>query len=278
MDKTEMTPFMKRPLLWLIIIALSASGCTRIFETDQDVQARKALRDLMAIQEQFHKENNRYAKNLVEIAKYKLKYHTGIVYLEIQNAGKSHWRAIALAAESTSARVFAYDTEQGGYYEMDEEEVAQYVLGALNHIRKQQSEQATVDYFSGALLIALLGFGLRMFRRYREPKAGWVWSSYFLCLLPLALTVAALNHMNKDIFLSTELLALMGGAFSVSLLCMVMAGMGLSKIPERGEHHILKGIAVCVLFISLFNSVILAQSYYTYSQPKVNALYFKENR
>ena len=273
-----MTLYIKRPLLWLIIIALSASGCTRIFETDQDVQTRKALRDLMAIQEQFHKENSRYAKNLLEIDKYPLKYHTGIVYLEIQKAGKDHWRAIALAAESTSARVFAYDTKQGGYYEMDEEEVAQYVLGALNHIRKQQSEQATVDYFSGAMLIGLLGVGLRMFKRYREPKAGWVWGSYFLSLLPLALTVAALNHMNKDIFLSTELLTLMGGAFAVSLLCLVMAGLGLAKIPERGEHHILKGIAVCALFISLFNSVILAQSYYTYSQPKGNTLYFKEGR
>jgi hypothetical protein len=129
-----MNPILQRPWLWLIIIALCVGGCTRIFENHQDVQAQQALQDLMAIQDQFHKENTRYAKNLVEIDKYNLKYHKGIVYLEIEKAGKGHYRAISLPAESTTARVFAYDTSRGGYYEMDEEEVAQYVLGALRSV------------------------------------------------------------------------------------------------------------------------------------------------
>ena len=273
-----MTLSFKRPVLWLIIIILSAGGCTRIFETDQDWQARKALQDFMAIQEQFHKENNRYAKNLLEIDKYPFKYHTGIVYLEIQKAGKNHWRAIALAAESTTARVFAYDTDQGGYYEMEEEEVAQYVLGALNHIRQQQSERSMVDMFSGIMLFTLLVFGLRMLKRYKEPKAGGMWSAYFLSLLPLSLAMAALNHMNRDTRLSTEWLAVMGTAFAVSLLCAVMASWSLFRIPAQGDHHILKSIAACALIISLFNGFILAKTYHTYSQPKGNTLYFKEGR
>ncbi len=273
-----MTLLFKRPLLWLIIIALSAGGCTRLFETDQDWQARKALQDLMAIQEKFHQKNQRYARNLLEIETYQLKYHTGIVYLEIQKAGKNHYRAIALPAESTTARVFAYDTDQGGYYEMEDEEVAQYVLGALNYIRQQQSERATVDTFSGVMLFALLVFGLRMLKRYKEPKAGGVWGAYFLSLLPLSLAVAALNHMDKNTRLSTEWLALMGTAFAVSLLCAALAGRGLIRIPARGDHHVLKGIAACVLVISLFNGLILAKTYHTYSQPKENTLYFKEGR
>jgi hypothetical protein len=270
-----MNPILQRPWLWLIIIALCAGGCTRIFENDQDVQARQALQDLMAIQDQFHKENKRYAKNLVEIDKYNLKYHKGIVYLEIESAGKDKYRAISLPAESTTARVFAYDTRQGGYYEMGEEEVAQYVLGALNHIRKEQREKATFDYLSGGMLICLFWFGMRMFTRYKEPRTGWVWWPYFLCLVPLSLAVAALNHMDREISFSTELLILIGTGFGVSIICLILAGIGLSKIPVQGERPILQGIAVCTIFISLFSGVILAQSYFTYSQPKANTLYFK---
>jgi hypothetical protein len=270
-----MNPILQRPWLWLIIIALYACGCTRIFENHQDVQARQALQDLMAIQDQFHKENKRYAKNLLEIQKYNLKYHTGIVYLEIESAGKDKYRAISLPAESTTARVFAYDTRQGGYYEMDEEEVAQYVLGALNHIRKEQKEKTTFDYLSAGMLICLFLFGIRMFTRHKESRTGWVWGPYFLCLAPLSLAVAALNHMDRKISFSTELLILMGTGLGVSVICLILAGIGLSKIPVQGERPILQGIAVCTIIISLFSGMIMAQSYFTYSQPKANTIYFK---
>ncbi len=270
-----MNPILQRPWLWLIIIALCASGCIRIFENDQDAQARQALQDLMAIQDQFHKENKRYAKNLLEIQKYNLKYHSGIVYLEIESAGKNKYRAISLPAESTTARVFAYDTRQGGYYEMGEEEVTHYVLGALNHIRKEQREKATFDYLSAGMLICLFWFGSRMFIRHKESRTGWVWGPYFLCLAPLSLAVAALNHMDTNISLSTELTILIGAGVGISILCLILAGIGLSKIPVQGERPILQGIAVCTIFITLFSGVVLAQSYFIYSQPKINTLYFK---
>ena len=270
-----MTPILQRPWLWLIIIALCASGCTRIFENNQDAQARQALQDLMVIQDQFHKENKRYAKNLVEIAKYNLKYHNGLVYLEIESAGKDKYRAISLPAESTTARVFAYDTSRGGYYEMDEEEVAQYVLGALNHIRKEQREKTIFDYLSGAMLVCLLWFGIRMFTRYKESGTGWIWAPYFLCLAPLSLAVGALNHMDKDISLSTQLVTLMAAGFGVSVLCLIVSGIGLAKTPEKNNHSVLQGLAICTMALSLFTGVMLAQSYLTYSQLKTNTLYFK---
>jgi hypothetical protein len=270
-----MNSILQRPLLWLIIIAFCASGCTRIFENDQDAQARQALQDLIAIQDQFHKENKRYAKNLVEIDKYNLKYHKGIVYLEIESAGKNKYRAISLPAESSTARVFAYDTSRGGYYEMDEEEVAQYVLGALNHIRKEQREKAIFDYLSGGMLVCLFWFGMRMYTRYKESGTAWVWIPYFLCLAPLSLAVAALNHMDRHISRSSELLILMGTGFGACVLCFVLASIGFTKIPAKGEHHVLQGLAICTISISLFTGAILAQSYFTYSQPKTNTLYFK---
>lgn len=267
--------FFKRPLLWLIIIAVSASGCTRIFEYDQDSQARKALQDLMAIQEKFHEQNKRYAKNLLEIEKYNLKYHTGIVYLEIESAGKDKYRAISLPAESITARVFAYDTGKGGFYEMGDEEVGKYVLGALNHIRKKEKEKNMVDYMSGAMLALIFGFGVRMFARFKEGRTAWVWAPYFLCLLPLAFSVATLNHMNEDVALSSKLTLLFGTGFGLSVCCLILAGFGLTRIPRRGEFEILKGIAMCTILISLFNGIILAQTYYTYSQPKEQRLHFK---
>jgi hypothetical protein len=271
-----MNPILQRAWLWLIIIALCAGGCTRIFENDQDAQARQALQDLMAIQDQFHKENKRYAKNFLEIAKYNLKYHNGIVYLEIESAGKNKYRAISLPAESTTARVFAYDTSRGGYYEMDEEEVAQYVLGALNHIRQEQREKTIFDFLSGGMLICLFWFGFRMFTRYKESGTGWVWWPYFLCLTPLSLAVASLNHMDRNISLSTELLTVMGTGFGVSILCLVLAGIGLTKIPAKGEHQALQGLAVCTILMTLFSGWVLAQFYLTYSQPKTNTMYFKQ--
>jgi hypothetical protein len=274
-----MNPILKQSWLWLIIIALYASGCTRIFENDQDVQARQAMQDLMAIQEQFHKENQRYAKNLVEIQKYNLKYHTGIVYLEIESADKNKYRAISLPAESTTARVFAYDTDKGGFYEMGDEEVAQYVLGALNHIRKDQREKAIFDYLSGGMLICLFWFGLRMFARNKDQRSGWVWGPYFFCLAPLAFSVTVLNHMDRNISMSSDLLILMGTGFGISALCLIISGIGMAKIPSQGDYPILRGIAICTIIISMFNGFVMFNSYQTYSQPKVNnTLYFKEAR
>lgn len=270
-----MTSLLQRPLLWLFIIALSVGGCTRIFQNDQDAQARQALQDLMAIQEKFHQENKRFAKNLLEIEKYNLKYHTGIVYLEIESAGKDKYRAIALPAESTTARVFAFDTAKGGYYEMEEEEVAQYVLGALNHIRQQKSEKTIVDYLSAGMLICLFWFGIRMYTKYKEPRTLWVWAPYFLCLLPLSFSIAALNHMNKDTFLSPDLVTLMGVGFGLSVICLLTAGVGLIKVPKKGEYQILQGIAACAMLISLLNGVYLAKSYYDLSQPRTNTIFYK---
>jgi len=57
---------------------------------------------------------------------------------------------------------------------------------------------------------------------------------------------------------------------------LILAGIGISKIPGKGEHPVLIGLAVVTVFISLFNGLVLAHSYSTYSQPKTtNTLYFK---
>ena len=175
------------------------TSCNQIFEVDADVQARQALLDLMKIQEKFYQENQRYATNLAEIEKYNLKYHTGIVYMEIEKATKDNFRAIALPAESNTARVFAFDTEQGGFYEMDEEEVSRYVLGALRHIRDEKHKK-DLSELVGWVLMGGMGFlGLRFFSRYRSQENNTAILAYSLCLPPLAWSVALLGNMEKNI-------------------------------------------------------------------------------
>ena len=126
-------------------------SCTTIFENNYDVMARQALFSLMKSQEIYRAEHDKYANKLAQLSSYDLKYHTGIVYLEIQSANKDEYRAISLPAESTTARVFIYDTIKGGYYEADEVEVSKYVLGALNFIRgekEKQKNKSSASFFS----------------------------------------------------------------------------------------------------------------------------------
>ena len=118
----RMNPKLQSLLCTALLLLLTS--CSNVFELDSDVQARQALFDLMNIQDQFYQENNRYAGKLLEIEKYNFKYHTGIVYMEIERADKDGYRAISLPAESTTARVFAFDTNEGGFYEMQDEEVS----------------------------------------------------------------------------------------------------------------------------------------------------------
>ena len=161
---------MNRQFIAFVLSAVFLTGCTDLFEHTSDVQARRALKDLIAIQEAFHEENKRYAKNLIELEKYNLTYHAGIVYLEIESAGENGYRAISLPAESTTARAFAFDSKKGGYYEMDDIEVSQYVLGALNFIRAQQRDAWLIDLSSYFLLGISFILAGRIWLSHRELR------------------------------------------------------------------------------------------------------------
>ncbi|MFQ5481122.1 MAG: hypothetical protein ACE5ER_00075 [Nitrospinaceae bacterium] len=199
----------------LLCCLVLLGGCGALYETASDVQARQALLDLIRIQGEYHQKNNRYARNLVQISEggYTLKYHTGIVYLEIEAAGPNSWRAVALPAESTSARVFAFDTKKGGLYEMDDEEVSDYVLGALNFIRSQQLELLIRDVYAGTLILVMAWFGFKSWRGNKAAPSSWMALCFFLSLPPLTFTALTLNHMDKDIVLSGLLQTLLTSMF-----------------------------------------------------------------
>ena len=251
--------------IWVMFLSLIfLSGCDFLFENFKDVQARKALRDLMAIQDDFYRENNRYAQSLVEISKYNLNYHSGIVYLEIEKASKEGYRAVALPAESSTARVFAYDSAKGGFYEMDEEEVSVYVLGALNYIRSQQAEKNYVDYMSILIIVALIWFGFVFYRRNRVAGAGWVFIPYYLNLAPLGLAVTILNHMHQEIVFSNLLQGSIIAAGMVSLISLVIHLMSFSKIPSGENKANLNTFVFCGISIALCSATILTYTFATY--------------
>lgn len=119
--------------------------------------------DLIELQKAYHKKNGKFARNFNEVQETgtKLDYHKGIVYLEIESANDTAWRGVALPAESITARVFAFDTNKGGYYEMDDEEVSSYVLGSLNFIREKQHENDVRDRITIVMIVLMLVFGLK---------------------------------------------------------------------------------------------------------------------
>jgi hypothetical protein len=247
----------------IYVFLLSACGA-RVFEIDADVQARKALFDLMRVQEDFHRETGRYARNMLELEKYNLQYNMGVVYMEIESADKSKYRAVSLPSESTTARVFAYDTARGGFYEMDAEEVSSYVLGALNHIRKQQQEQKISDAMSALLVAILAGFGIRSWLRDGKKSLAGVYLGFLASLPPLGWSLAALNHMTAKTVFSP----LVQGGLAISLLLalysLAVCVRGFSAYARNSGPASLAGIFFSMAIANLLSIVVTIHAWVKY--------------
>ena len=252
---------LKNFLILLILIILA--GCKPVFETDRDIQARQALFDLMKIQESFHGEKQRYARNLVEIEKYNLKYHTGLVYLEIEKASKDGYRAISLPAESTTARVFSYDSDKGGFYEMGDDEVSNYVLGSLNHIRKKNMNLKVVDSLSWGIAVFLMGIGIATAIRHKG-KGKTVLLPYFLCLIPLLWAIVTQNHMNDEIVADSILMGAWLGSLIIAVICIAWNMATLGKMLDPKNPPIFMNLLICTLLISFCSGLLLLNTYMEY--------------
>ena len=240
------------------IVLLSMSmfyfiSCTAIFENNYDVMARQALFDLIKSQKTYRAEHDKYANKLAQLSSYDLKYHAGIVYIEIQSATKDEYRAISLPAESTTARVFIYDTTKGGYYEADEVEVSKYVLGALNFIRGEKDKQKTNFLLVSILLGSLVILGFRFVSRYKGKGNNNALISYFVSLPSLGWAVATLNYVNSDIVFNSKILIPSWTAIAVSLSCIFIALQWLKNRNHSTTPAPVLGLAGCSLFISFIS-------------------------
>ncbi|MEC7640734.1 MAG: hypothetical protein VYC17_01125 [Nitrospinota bacterium] len=247
---------LRRIIILLSTLCITLTACTHIFEHNSDVQARQALLDLMEIQETYHKEHGHYAKDLVEAGKYGLQYHSGIVYLEIQYAEKDEYRAISLPAESVTARVFAYETQRGGFYEMDEE-IPEYVLGALNFIRGEQRQKNTTDFFSAMLVVILVVMGLKSLRKGKTGKFCKTHYMFFLNMVPLCWALAIINHMDENMVFSPLLQGIAIGSILISGICLVACGKAIGNFIKEREPPTLVGILFSMAITSILSLVVV---------------------
>ncbi len=259
-----MMKFNIHSLFFAFFLLIFTASCSQFFETTEDVQAIKALTDLMEIQEAFHAENKRYARNLVEIEKYHLKYHSGIVYMEIQSAGEDHYRAISLPAESKTARVFAYDTDKGGYYEMEELEVSQYVLGALNHIRLEQKNKRISDFSFFCLLVIIFLLGTRFHLRHKETENRLAFVAFYLSLLPLAWSFSVLNYLDSNIVFNQSLTEISGAAMVIAVLGILINAWWVKNKSAMETPSSLWSLFGMTLIISFFSGGIMIYTFMEY--------------
>ncbi len=247
-------------------IALSfLTSCSNIFELDSDVQARQALFDLMEAQDKFYQDNNKYAGKLFEIEKYDFKYHTGIVYMEIEKANKDGYRAISLPAESTSARVFAFDSKQGGFYEMDDVEVSRYVLGALRQIREERRKENLSDFTAWIMMGGMIFLGLRFISKYKNPENNSLLGAYLCCLFPLAWSIAVLGKMDKNIVFSSQISLLTWTSLSLALVSFILGSRWVFRKKGEPPQPSLLSLMVCTMLITMISGGVMVYTLITYT-------------
>lgn len=254
-------------LIILITATLLTSGCGNVFEHNSDVQAREALKKLIKAQELFFKENESYARHISAIEdakKYDIEYHKGVVYMEIEGVYDTGYRAVALPAESTTARVFAFDTKQGGYYEMDTAEVSRYVLGALKYIRKEQNYKTFADFSSTILSAVLIIFGLRSYFKNREEKQIGIYFSFFASIFPLAWSLGILNHMDKDINLSWLVHIGVFGSLAIAIFCILSCIRSFKLLFQNSNPASALGLYVSMSITSVFSLGVIGHTLFTY--------------
>ena len=259
-----MSSFLTQRIHILVVFLLFLAACAPIFENNYDVMARQALFELIKVQEVYRAKNNKYANKLAPLLNYNLNYHTGIVYIEIQSADEDGYRAISLPAESTTARVFVYDTSKGGFYEADEVEVSRYVLGALNFIRGEKEKQKTNILLATILLGSLFILGFRFVSSYRGKENNSALVSYFISLFPLGWAVAALNHLNSDIVFSSKITTLSLTAIIFSFASTFITFRWMKNRNRLITPAPVLALAGCTLFISITSVGAVAHTLYKY--------------
>lgn len=263
-----MNSFSTMRFFMCVLALVFLNGCDRLYENAADIQARKAMMDLIQLQEDYHKKNGKFARNLIEVQEGtgKLEYHTGIVYLEIESANETAWRAVSLPAESITARVFAFDTNKGGYYEMDEEEVSSYVLGALNFIREKKKESEMRDLIGFALFGCMLIFGLKTWQRNRVEYSGWVGWPFLLSFPSVIFAALTMNHMDSEIALSKNLQMLLGLAVLVSVVCVWATFRGIGKMQKNEKMMSLTALTICTVLMALVTILITTHTFMNYTE------------
>jgi hypothetical protein len=248
-------------LLTLVIFGLGlwlapgpSAQAASLFETRGDRAARTDLQRLAEAEGRYWSDHHTYTVAFTDLGPAPFEATEG-VYLQVETANQTRFRAIAMPRESHTARVFALEAEEGKAHvkELDDDEVSTYVLGAMKAIRSTQRLKLSLAAFSTLGLIGLLLYGIAL---HRKGGAGqWRASApYFLGLIPLYVTLILSTFVDEHTYIGPLVLvmALAGAIGGLSGIAIGIITLWQSFTREENFHFrrlALIGILFAVLGI-----------------------------
>ncbi|HUJ80211.1 MAG TPA: type IV pilin protein [Nitrospiria bacterium] len=236
--------------LWLVHASTAHAGA--LFETSADRAAQDDLQRLAQAEGRYWTNHHAYTGVFADLGPPTFEATKGI-YLQVETATPSQFRAIAMPRESHSARVFALEANGGKatVKELDDNEVSTYVFGALKMIRSTQRMKLSLAAFSSAGLLGLLIYGARL---HRKGAAGqWRASApYFLGLIPLYVTLILSTFVDEHTYIGPLVLVMAVAGVLGGLSSIIIGVVTLwQSITQERDFHFRRLALVGILFAVL---------------------------
>ncbi len=206
---------MRNRLLGLIIVSglwlgpvVSSAQATPLFETRGDRAALADLQRLAEAENRYWAEHQTYTVSFADLGPTPFE-PTKDIYVQVEAATQTRFRAIAMPRESHTARVFSLEAKngQGTATELNTDEVSTYVLGALKPIRGAEALKRLLAALSTLGLAGMIIYGMII---HRKGKAGqWRASMpYFLGLVPLYVTLILSTYVDEHTYIGPLVLGM----------------------------------------------------------------------
>jgi hypothetical protein len=225
--------------LGLSLLAVpTPAQASQLFETRGDRSAQADLERLAEAENRYWTEHQTYVEAFDQLGPPAFKATKGI-YLQVEIANRSHFRAVAMPRESHTARVFALEADNGlGLVtEMEGKEVSTYVLGALKTIRSAEQLKRSLAAFSTLGLIGLLIYGMLIHRK-GVPGQWRASAPYFLGLVPLYVTLILSTFVDEHTYVGPLIIGMAVAGAVASLASIILGTVTLwrSLTTEEGFH------------------------------------------
>jgi hypothetical protein len=225
--------------LGLSLLAVpTPAQASQLFETRGDRSAQADLERLAEAENRYWTEHQTYVEAFDQLGPPAFKA-TKDIYLQVEIANRSHFRAVAMPRESHTARVFALEADNGlGLVtEMEGKEVSTYVLGALKTIRSTERLKRSLAAFSTLGLIGLLIYGMLIHRK-GVPGQWRASAPYFLGLVPLYVTLILSTFVDEHTYVGPLIIgmAVTGAVASLASIILGTITLWRSLTTEEGFH------------------------------------------
>jgi hypothetical protein len=221
--------------LWLVHGTALAQAAP-LFETRGDRAAQADLQRLAEAENRYWTEHHTYIAAFSDLGPTPFEA-TQDIYVQVETADGTHFRAVAMPRESHTARVFALEAKEGRAIvkELNDDEVSNYVLGALRKIRSAERLQLFLAGFATLGLIGLLIYGIIIHRK-GAPGQWRASAPYFLGLIPLYVTLILSTFVDEHTYAGPLVLgmAVAGVIGSLSSIAIGVTTLWRSITREEG--------------------------------------------